>query len=105
MKDFEDIFGENSEDYFEFIIKKFELEALYNVYQNENDEIIIDEQWVSPKTKSVTANRFFKFDILFLDLIDPDQRLDILNKILKIYVDGENYEEAIHIRDLIESYN
>ena len=66
---FEDIFGDDSHDYFDSIIDKFGLKASYVVYQNEDDDIIIDEQWISPKTKNVTANRIFKYDPNYIDLI------------------------------------
>ena len=39
---FEDIFGDDSHDYFDSIIDKFGLKASYVVYQNEDDDIIID---------------------------------------------------------------
>ncbi len=102
---FNEIFGSESNDYFDSIIEKFGLEASYNVYQNESDEIIVDEQWKSSESDRVTANRFFKFDPNFLELIkDQSKRIEVLNKVLEIYVQVENYEEASKIRDLIKSF-
>jgi protein-arginine kinase activator protein McsA len=101
---FNEIFGSESDDYFDSIIEKFQLEASYDVYQNEDDEIIIDEQWKSSESNRVAANRFFKFDPNFLDLIkDQSKRIEVLNKVLDIYVQVENYEDASQIRDLIQS--
>lgn len=100
---FEDIFGDDSHDYFDSIIDKFGLKPSYNVYQNEDDDVIIDEQWISPKTKSVTANRIFKYDPNFIDLIKGDCQMDVLNKVLKLYVSIERYEDAAVVRDILDS--
>ena len=102
--DFEDVFGENSHDYFDSIIKKFGLTASYNVYQNENDEVIVDEQWISPNTNTVKANRIFKFDPYFLDLINEKDRIEVMEKALDLYVSVENYEEAAVVRDILNIY-
>jgi len=101
---FEDIFGSNSKDYFDSIIEIYGLKPSYLVYQNNLDEIIVDEQWKSNESDNVKANRIFKFDILFLDLIKEDYRLDVLKKALDIYIASENYEEAAYIRDIINFY-
>jgi hypothetical protein len=99
---FEEVFGDDSRDYFETIIAKFGLEASYCVYQNEKDEVIIDEQWISPKTKNVTANRLFKYDPDFIYLIKEDSQKDVLNKVLELFVQLEDYEQAATVRDIIE---
>ena len=99
---FEEVFGEDSNDYFETIIAKFGLEASYCVYQNEKDEVIIDEQWISPKTKNVTANRLFKYDPNFIYLIKEESQKDVLNKVLELFVKLEDYEQAAIVRDIIE---
>jgi hypothetical protein len=99
--DFEDIFGNNSHDYFDYIIQKFELRPVYNVYQNNDDEIIIDEQWISNDSDLVKANRIFKFDPLFLDLIQEDSKLFVLQKALELYLSVEDYENAAIVRDVI----
>ena len=102
--DFEDVFGENSHDYFDSIIRKFGLTSSYVVYQNEKDEVIVDEQWISPKTNSVKANRIFKFDPYFLDLINQKDRVSVMEKALELYVSIENYEEAAIVRDILNIY-
>ena len=99
---FEEVFGEDSNDYFETIIAKFGLEASYCVYQNEKDEVIIDEQWISPKTKNVTANRLFKYDPNFIYLIKEESQKDVLIKVLDLFVKLEDYEQAAIVRDIIE---
>jgi hypothetical protein len=102
---FEDIFGENSYDYFEMIIEKFNLKPIYMVYQNNNDEIIVDEEWISPKTNSVTASRLFKFDINLIELINEEKRSEVLEKVLNLYVSVEDYEQASILRDYIQENN
>lgn len=99
---FEDVFGEDSHDYFETIIAKFGLEATYCVYQNEKDEVIIDEQWISPTTKNVTANRLFKYDPDLIYLIKEDSQKEVLKKVLDLFVQLENYEKAATVRDMID---
>ena len=99
---FEEVFGEDSNDYFETIIAKFGLEASYCVYQNEKDEVNIDEQWISPKTKNVTANRLFKYDPNFIYLIKEESQKDVLIKVLDLFVKLEDYEQAAIVRDIIE---
>ena len=99
---FEEVFGGDSNDYFETIIAKFGLEASYCVYQNEKDEVIIDEQWISPKTKNVTANRLFKYDPNFIYLIKEESQKDVLIKVLDLFVKLEDYEQAAIVRDIIE---
>jgi len=101
---FEDIFGSNSNEYLDSIIEIYGLKPIYLVYQDDTLDIIIDEQWKSTENDVVKVNRIFKFDILFLDLIKEESRLDVLKKVLDIYVRNENYEEAVYIRDIINFY-
>jgi hypothetical protein len=74
------------------------------VYQNENDEVIVDEEWISPDSKTVKANRLFKFDPFFLDLIKEESRPEVLSKVLELYVSIEDYENASVVRDIINIY-
>ena len=101
---FEDIFGEDSKDYFEHIIERYGLKPIYNVYQNEQDEVIVDEEWVSPDTESVKANRIFKLDVFFLDLIREESRIEVLKSALELYISVEDYENAALVRDIIQIY-
>ena len=101
---FEDIFGEDSKDYFDKVIQKYGLKPKYNVYQNEMDEVIVDEEWVSSNSESVKANRIFKFDPFFLDLIKEEYRLEVLENALNLYVLVEDYENAALVRDIINIY-
>jgi protein-arginine kinase activator protein McsA len=101
---FGDIFGENSHDYFEHIIEVYGLKPSYNVYHNEVDEVIINEEWLSPDSDSVKANRLFKFDPNFLDLIKEESRIHVLKKALELYISIEDYENAAIVRDIIEVY-
>ncbi len=101
---FGDIFGQNSHDYFEHIIEVYGLKPKYNVYQNELDEVIVDEEWLSSDSDTVKANRLFKFDPNFLDLIKEESRLIVLEKALQLYVSVEDYENATIVRDIISEY-
>jgi hypothetical protein len=101
---FEDIFGEDSKDYFDKIIEKYGLKPQYKVYQNEKDEVIVDEEWISPDTESVKANRIFKLDVFFLDLIREESRMEVLKKSLELYISVEDYENAALVRDIIQIY-
>jgi hypothetical protein len=94
----------NASDYFDYIIKKFDLQPHYNIYQNEQNEVIIDEQWKTKDCDFIKANRIFKFDILFLDLIKEDSRLNVLTQVLELYVQSEDYENAALVRDFINIY-
>ncbi len=98
---FEQLFGDNSRDYFEILIKKYHLKPNYVVYQNEQDEVIIDEKWSSSDTDKIKANRIFKFDPLFLDLIDENKKQEVLEKVIELYVSIEDYENAAFVRDIL----
>jgi protein-arginine kinase activator protein McsA len=100
-----DYIDEDSIDYFETLIKKLNLYPDYIVYQNKYDEIIIDEQWKSPKNDSVIASKLFKFEINFIDLIIEDKRQEVLQKILDICVSIEDYEHATLVRNYIKNLN
>lgn len=102
---FDDLLNDyNASDYFDYIIKKFDLIPSYNIYQNEQDEVIVDEQWKTKQSDFVKANRIFKFDPLFLDLINEEYRIDVLNKALQLYLSVEDYENASIVRDIINIY-
>ncbi len=101
---FGDVFGEDSHDYFDHIIQTYGLKPKYKVFQNEQNEVIVDEEWVSPGSESVKANRLFKFDPFFLDLIKEESRPEVLNKVLELYVSIEDYENAALVRDIINIY-
>ena len=101
---FEDIFGGDSKDYFDKIIERYNLKPNYNVYQNEQNEVIVDEEWISPDSEKVKANRIFKLDVFFLDLIREESRMDVLKKALELYVSVEDYENAALVRDIIQIY-
>lgn len=103
--DFEKLFGDNSKDYFDLIIKKYKLKSKYVVYQNEKDEVIIDEQWTSEDNEKVKANRIFKFDPNFLELIEDDRMIEVLEKVIQLYVSIEDYENAAIVKDLLDSVN
>ena len=101
---FEDIFGEDSKDYFDKIIERYGLKPHYNVYQNEQNEVIVDEEWISPETETVKANRIFKLDVFFLDLIREESRMEVLKSALELYISVEDYENAALVRDIIQIY-
>ena len=101
--DFEKLFGDNSKDYFELLIKKYNLKTKYVVYQNEQDEVIVDEQWTSENTEKVKANRIFKFDPNFLDLIENECVNEVLEKVIELYVSIEDYENAAIVKNILDS--
>lgn len=98
---FENIFGEDSHDYFDKVIKRYGLKPSYKIYQNEDDEVIVNEEWIAPESESVKANRIFKFDPFFLDLIKEESRVEVLSKVLELYITIEDYENAAVVRDII----
>lgn len=98
---FENIFGEDSHDYFDKVIKRYGLKPSYKIYQNEKDEVIINEEWMSEDSETVKANRIFKFDPFFLELIKEESKLEVLNKVLDLYISVEDYENAAVVRDII----
>lgn len=84
---------------FNEIIIKFNLKPDFSLTK-EDDTIIVNEIW-SNKDSDVSANRIYDFDIQFLDIIPKEIKKSLLESVLKIYVEDENYEEAISIRDIL----
>ncbi len=95
--------GKLTVDQFEFLIDQFNLNPEYSIFINEDNDIIIDEEWSSRNKDGVTANRIYKFDIGSLEMIREDDRLRVLNQILDLYIQIENYEKCADVRDLINS--
>lgn len=87
-------------DDFETIINKFNLSPDFMI-SREDDKIMINEVWSSPKNKTVSANRIYEFDMFFLDLIPVKIKRRVLEEVLDIYVNEENYEDAVEVRDAL----
>ncbi len=103
MQEYEDFFGKDSHNYFESIISLYNLKPVYDVYYNEANEIIIDEQWVSEDNKTIKANKIFKFNTFLVSMIIDEHRKEVLSKVLDLLVKDENYEEAASVRDIISN--
>ena len=87
---------------FDKIVAKFKLKPDF-MLTKDDDKIMINEIWSSPKNKSVSANRIYEFDIFFIELIPDEIRKRVLQEVLDIYVDDERYEEAAEVRDEIQN--
>lgn len=87
---------------FDKIIAKFKLKPDF-ILTKDDDKIVINEIWSSPKNKSVSANRIYEFDIFFLELIPDEIKKRVLEEVLDIYVSDERYEEAAEVRDEIQN--
>ena len=96
--DFKD-FNKFSMD-FDDIISKYGLKSEF-ILTKEDNQIIINEIW-SDDDSEITANRIYEFDSFFIELIPIEIRLDVLNEVLDILVEDENYEEAAIVRDQIK---
>ena len=96
--DFED-FNKFSID-LDKIVSKYGLKPEF-ILTREDDKIMINEVW-SGEDSEITANRIYEFDSFFIELIPIEIRLDVLNEILDILVEDENYEEAAIVRDQIK---
>ena len=99
MDDYEENFSFGD---FDKIVAKFKLKPDF-MLTIEDEKIMINEIWSSPKNKSVSANRIYEFDILFLELIPDEIKKRVLQEVLDIYVSYERYEEAADVRDEIKS--
>lgn len=87
-------------DDFESIVNRFNLKPDY-MLTREDDKIMVNEIWSSKGNKSVSANRIYEFDVFFIDLIPSEIRKRVLQEVLDIYVNEENYENAANIRDAL----
>ena len=96
-------FEDFSSNNFTNIIYEHNLKPDYFI-SREDEKIIINEIW-SDDSSDIIANRIYEFDSFFTDLIPEEIKLDILNDVLEIYVEVENYEEAAIIRDQIKELN
>lgn len=99
MDGYEEIFSLGD---FDKIVAKFKLKPDF-MLTKDDDKIVVNEIWSSPKNKSVSANRIYEFDIFFLELIPDEIKKRVLQEVLDIYVSDERYEEAAEVRDEIKS--
>ena len=89
---------------FDLLVNKYNLKPDF-MLTRDDDKIMINEIWSSPKNKSISANRIYEFDIFFLELIPIEIKERVLQEVLDIYVNEERYEEAAEIRDEIQIIN
>lgn len=92
-----------SQESFDDMIDMLGLRPEYNVIYDDELNIVINEEWSSPISESIKANRIYSFDISLIDMIQDCDRISVLNDILDIYVSYEKYEEASIVRDTISS--
>lgn len=85
---------------FSEIVYEYDLKPDYFI-SKEDQKIIINEIWTNDNSQ-ISANRIYEFDSFITELIPEKIKLNILNDVLEIYVEIENYEEAAIIRDQIK---
>ncbi len=90
---------------FDILIKNLNMKPDYQIILDHDGDIIINEEWSSLISSGIKANRIYKFDINYLDMISFDDRFKVLSEILEIYVNQEKYENAACIRDTINQLN
>jgi hypothetical protein len=97
-----DDFNEDESIPFEDLIKKYDMIPLVNI-TIDDDGILVSEKWHSEDYEHITAERFYYFDIFFMEYLPNNVKVKALNEILNIYVDMEMFEEAIIVRDEIKN--
>lgn len=105
----DDLYGDNrdkmSVESFDNLIQKLDMRPEYEIFLDNDGDIVINEEWSSLSNDDVKANRIYKFNLDFINMILLEDRSRILSKILDIYVDQENYEDAAILRDLMKNFN
>lgn len=91
-----------SEMEFNKIVKEFNLIPDF-ILSRDDDKIIINEIWSSPKN-TVSVDRIYEFDTFFIDMVPDVIKKRVLEEVLQIYVNDENYEEAVIVRDMLKIY-
>lgn len=91
-----------SEMEFNKIVKEFNLIPDF-ILSRDDDKIIINEIWSSPKN-TVSVDRIYEFDTFFIDMVPEVIKKRVLEEVLQIYVNDENYEEAVIVRDMLKIY-
>lgn len=102
--DSEGLFNYDPDDYpqgdFKSMIDKHNLTPEFEILEDE-DGLLVTETW-SSKDETFVANRYYYFDANCVDIIDDRIKTQILEHVLEIYVDAENYESAAIIRDILK---
>jgi hypothetical protein len=62
---------------------------------------LVTETW-SSFDDNIVANRYYYFDVFYVDLIDERIRTNILEHMLSIHLEREEYEDAAILRDLLK---
>ena len=84
--------GKITAETFEEMVFSLNLKPCYQIFLDKDNDVIINEEWSSPVSESLKANRIYKFDPNFIDIIQPEDRVLVLEDVLKIYVDNEYFE-------------
>lgn len=85
---------------FKSLVKKHDLQPEFDITED-NEGFLVTETW-SSVDNSVVANRYYYFDIFYVDLIDDRLRSEILQYVLDVYIEREEYEDAAVVRDLLK---
>jgi hypothetical protein len=105
----DDLYGDGrdkiSVESFDNLIQRLDMRPEYQIFLDEDGDITINEEWSSPISVDVKANRIYKFSADFINMILLEDRSKVLQEVLNLYVIQENYEEAAVIRDLIKDFN
>lgn len=105
----DDLYGEGrdkiSVESFDTLIKRLDMRPEYQIFLDTDGEVTINEEWSSPISSDVKANRIYKFSVDFINMILLEDRPRVLSEVLDLYVIQENYEEAAVLRDLIKDFN
>ena len=102
----DDLCGDDSKisvQSFDNLIEKLNMRPSYNIFLDEDNDVIIDEEWSSPISCDIKANRIYSPS--FVNIILLEDRPLVLNQILNIYISQEDYENAAIVRDLIKDFN
>lgn len=84
----------------EDLIEKYSLYPHIEMEEDENG-VLINETWTSP-IHEIILERFYYFDIYFTDMLPDEVKKDCLDRVMRIYVENEMYEEAAILRDEIQ---
>jgi hypothetical protein len=89
---------------FEDLIEKYDMFPEVSISVDE-EGILVSEKWESNIHEHITAERFYYFDIYFMDYLPDNVKIKALGEILRVYVESELFEEAAFIRDEIMKIN
>jgi len=94
----------NPDDYpsgdFKSLVDEHNLLPEFEVSED-SEGFLVTETW-SSFDDNIVANRYYYFDVFYVDLIDERIRTNILEYVLNIHLEREEYEDAVILRDLLK---